>query len=405
MKHGVEDLALFGGPKEFEYPLHVGQPNLPDRQRFLDRVQDAFDRRRLTNDGPFLEELEERLATLLGVSHCIAVCNGTTGLQLVATAAGLTGEVIVPSFTFIATPHALRWQHLDPIFCDVDPVTHNLDAKSVERALTERTSAILPVHLWGRPCDIDSLKEIADRRGLMLLFDAAHAFAAGHRGVRIGGFGDAEVFSFHATKMFNTFEGGAITTNDASLAARIRLMRNFGFADYDEVVSLGTNGKMNEVSAAMGLTALESLDELVEANRRNYNSYAEGLREIAGLRLMEYEKEDLPTYQYVVVEVDEEQTGMTRDELQQVLWAENVLCRRYFYPGCHRMDPYRSEPQPELPNTERLAARVLSLPTGAAVESYEIERLCDLIRFIIVHATTLPWAHAKQSADPAVSGS
>src|SRR6185369_3387994 len=204
---------------------------------------------------------EQRVAKMLGVRHCIAMCNATVALEITIRALGLTGEVLVPSFTFIATAHALQWQQIIPVFCDVDPETHCLNPRSVEKMITPRTTGIIGVHLWGRGCDIGSLSEIARSNGLKLLFDAAHAFGCSYEGRMIGGFGDAEVFSFHATKFFNTFEGGAVTTNDDDLAEKIRLMKNFGFAGYDQVIYLGTNGKMSEVSAAMGLTSLESLDD------------------------------------------------------------------------------------------------------------------------------------------------
>jgi dTDP-4-amino-4,6-dideoxygalactose transaminase len=375
------DLAILGGPPAFGEKLHVGRPNVGDRARLLERINDILERRWLTNGGPCVQELERRIADFVGVEHCIAMCNATVAMEIAVRALGLTGEVIVPSFTFIATAHAAQWQQITPVFCDIDPRTHNIDPAQVERVLTPRTTGIVGVHVWGRPCDIDGLSEIAGRHGLKLLFDSAHAFGCSYKGRMIGGFGDAEVFSFHATKFFNTFEGGAIATNDGELANKIRLMKNFGFADYDRVVYIGTNGKMTEVSAAMGLTNLESLDEFIEVNRRNYERYAEELRGVEGVRLIEYDRGEKNNFQYVVTEVDEAAAGLTRDELMRVLHAENVLARRYFYPGCHRMEPYRSMfPDLRLPETEALAARVLSLPTGQAVTPEAIGLICDIIR-------------------------
>jgi dTDP-4-amino-4,6-dideoxygalactose transaminase len=388
MKQSIDALAILGGNPAFAAPLHVGRPNIGDPGRFMTRIEDLFDRRWLTNNGPFVQEFEGRLAGFLGVKHCIAMCNATVALEITTRALGLHGEVIVPSFTFIATAHALQWQEITPVFCDVDPVTHNLDPRKVEALITPRTTGIMGVHVWGRPCAVEELTEIARRRHLRLLFDAAHAFACSHRGRNIGGFGDAEAFSFHATKFFNTFEGGAVTTNDDELATKIRLMKNFGFAGYDNVICVGTNGKMSEISAAMGLTGLESLDAFIAANQRNYTAYRAGLQNLPGIQLIAYDEAERNNYQYIVVEVDEAAAGIGRDDLVRVFHAENVLARRYFYPGCHQMEPYRSlfpRAGLSLPETEKLTRRVLSLPTGTAVGPEEIAGICQIIRLALAH--------------------
>ena len=388
-KDHIDALAIFGGSPAFADPLHVGRPNIGDRERLFARINDMLDRRWLTNNGPYVQEFEARLAEKAGVRHAIAMCNGTLALEIAIRALGLTGEVIVPSFTFVATAHALQWQEITPVFCDVDPATHNLDPRCVEAMITPRTTGIVAVHLWGRPCDVEALAEIADRRGLRLLFDASHAFGCSHRGRPIGGFGDAEVFSFHATKFFNTFEGGAVTTDDDELVRKLRLMKNFGFAGYDNVVYIGTNGKMSEVSAAMGLTGLESLGEFIATNRRNYRRYRAGLDGLSGLRMMTYDEAEDGNYQYVIVEVDEAKVGLSRDQVVEILHAENVLARRYFYPGCHRMEPYRSYfPHAGLllPETEQLVQRVLLLPTGTAVGAEEISTICAIIRLVVRHS-------------------
>ncbi len=370
----------------FPAPLHVGAPNIGNRDRLLQRIHDILDRRWLTNKGPYVDEFERRVADLVGVKHCIAMCNATIALEILIRAAQLRGEVMVPSFTFVATAHALQWQEITPVFCDIDPCTHNLDPAKVEQMITPRTTGIIGVHVWGRPCAVEALQEIADRRGLTLMFDAAHAFGCSHRGQMIGRFGLAEVFSFHATKFLNTMEGGAVVTNDDALAGKIRLMKNFGFQGYDNVTYIGTNGKMTEMAAAMGLTNLESMDEFIAVNRRNYEAYRHALAGIPGISLMRYEGPDRFNYQYIIVEVDEEAAGINRDRLVQRLHAENVLARRYFYPGVHRMEPYRSHfPHASLllPETERLARRVMSLPNGTAVGPAEIQKIGDLIRAIV----------------------
>ena len=385
----VNDLALFSGKPAFAEKLHVGRPNIGDRGALLSRINDILDRKWLTNNGCYVQEFEQKLAERLNVRHCIAMCNATVALEITIRALGLHGEVIVPSFTFVATPHSLQWQEITPVFCDINPKTHNLDPACVERMITPRTTGIIGVHLWGRPCAVEELAEIARRRNLKLMFDAAHAFNCSHGGQMIGGFGNAEVFSFHATKFFNTFEGGAVATNDDELAAKIRLMKNFGFAGYDNVIYNGTNGKMSEISAAMGLTGLENLDEFIAVNYRNYKGYQEGLAGIPGVALIRYDETEKNNYQYLVCEVDEGSAGISRDILLKILHAENVVARRYFYPGCHKMEPYRSffpHSGLLLPQTELLSQRVLSLPTGTAVEQEDIAKICRIISLAVAHS-------------------
>ena len=401
MKDSLSDFALAGATPAFAEKLHVGRPNIGDRTRLLERINTALDTRWLTNSGPFEREFERRIADFTGAAHCIATCNATLALELAIRALGLRGEVIVPSFTFIATAHALQWQAITPVFCDIDPATYNLDPLRVEQLITPNTTAILPVHVFGRPCDIDSLAEIAARRGLKLLFDAAHAFGCSYHGRTIGTFGDAEVFSFHATKAINSFEGGAVLTNDRALADEIRLLRNFGFSGYDETAHLGTNAKMTEVCAAMGLTSLEALDEIIAVNRRNWGVYRAELMDLNGISLVEYDPKEKSTFHYVVIEVHPEEAALDRDELLTVLQAENVLARRYFWPGCHRMEPYRSaDPKAHLrlPQTERVAAQVMTLPTGQAITPDVITKVCNIIRAALKNARPIRKLLREQAA-------
>lgn len=391
-KRSVPELAVFTGHPAFREPLHVGRPNIGRRERLLQRLNEIVDRRWLTNNGPLVQEFEQRLAAFLGVKHCIAMCNATVALEIAIRAAELKGEVIVPSYTFIATAHALQWQEITPVFCDIDPETHNLDPAAIERLITPRTTGIIGVHVWGRPCRIEALTEIAEAKKLTLMFDAAHAFGCSYRGQMIGRFGLAEVLSFHATKFLNTFEGGAVVTNSDDMAKKIRLMKNFGFAGYDNVIYIGTNGKMTEMSAAMGLTNLESLGDFVEANRRNYHCYRAALNGLPGISMIQYNEAERNNYQYVILEVDENLAGLGRDALVRVLQAENVLARRYFWPGCHRMEPYRSffpNAGLLLPETERVAGRVMVLPTGTAISTEEIQTVCSIIRLCLANASEL----------------
>jgi dTDP-4-amino-4,6-dideoxygalactose transaminase len=375
------DLAINGAPPAFAEPLHVGRPNLGDREALLRHTGEIYDRRWLTNNGPMVQELERRIAARLGVKHCVAMCNGTIALEIAIRALGLGGEVIIPSYTFVATAHALHWQAITPVFADIDATTHNLDPEAVRRMITPRTTGIIGVHLWGRPAPVEALQAIADEHGLQLMFDAAHGFDCSHGGRRIGGFGRCEVLSFHATKVFNTFEGGAVVTDDDALAETVQLMRNFGFRGYDNVIHPGTNGKMPEINAAMGLVNLDALSGFVAANRRCYEAYAAALQDVDGTDLLCYDPATDPNYQYVVVEVD----PARRDDIVDALHAENILARKYFWPGCHGMQPYRElfpHARLVLPQTELVANRVVVLPTGATLPEGSIETVAGVCRLL-----------------------
>lgn len=375
-------------PSRTNDALHVGRPNVGNCETLMRRIGEILDRRWFTNDGVCVREFEQMICELTGARHCVAMCNATVALEIAIRACGLTGEVIVPSYTFVATAHALQWQEITPVFCDIDPRTHTLDAGCAERMITPRTSGIIGVHVWGQPCDVVGLEELATRRNLTLLYDAAHAFGVTHRGRSIAKFGRATIFSFHATKFVNAFEGGAVVTDNDALAERARLMRNFGFSGEDCVTFVGTNGKMCEVSAAMGLTSLEAMPVFLAANKANYDAYQLGLEGLPGVSLIRYDSHEVRNYQYVVLDINPDFAGISRDELKQALTAEQILARRYFWPGCHRMEPYKSlfpNCHLWLPETERIASRVLVLPTGTAVSTADVARVCDTIRKAIIH--------------------
>jgi dTDP-4-amino-4,6-dideoxygalactose transaminase len=376
------DLAINGAAPAFEEMLHVGRPNMGDKAAFMQHVEDIFERRWLSNDGPLVQQFEAEVAAHLGVKHCVAMCNGTIALEIAIRALGLEGEVIVPAYTFVATAHALQWQGITPVFADIDPLTHTLDPAAVRKMITPRTTGIIGVHLWGRGCAVDELQAIADEHGLKLMFDAAHAFTCTLGGRKIGSFGACEVLSFHATKFFNSFEGGAVVTDDDALAHTMRLMRNFGFSGLDQVSYPGTNGKMIEIAAAMGLVNLASIDDVVAANRSNYLAYRDELAGIPGVRLLAYDERERNNYQYVIIEVGPE-CAVGRDALVDALRAENILARRYFWPGCHKMEPYRSlfpHAGLLLPATEAVAASVIVLPTGQTMDPQKIAVVAQVIR-------------------------
>ena len=368
----------------FGSPLHVGRPNVGNAERFLARARDILETRWLSNNGPLLVEFEQRVARMLGVGHCVAMCNGTIALEIATRALELKGEVIVPSYTFVATAHALQWQEITPIFADIDPATQNLDPDAVRRMITPRTTGVIGVHLWGRGAPVVELRSVAQAHGLRLMFDASHGFGNTYGGMPLGNFGDCEVFSFHATKFFNTFEGGAVVTNDDRLAEKMRLMRNFGFSGYDRVIYPGTNGKMTEIAAAMGLTNLEDLPAFVAINRRNYHAYRDEIRTIRGLRVLEYDEGEQNNFQYIVLDVSPG-FPVSRDRLVEIMHAENVLVRKYFWPGCHNMEPYRSY-YPHaglvLANTTRVAERVVVLPTGTATAVDDIAAITSILKVL-----------------------
>lgn len=399
LKSAIGDLAVFGGEPAFKNSLHVGRPNIGDRNRLVERIDNILERNWLTNGGPFVREFEARIAEKVGARHCVVTSSGTVALELAIRAVGMSGEVIVPSFTFVSTAHALEWQGIKPVFCDIEAEGYNIDPEQVERQLTPRVTGIIAVHIFGRPANVDALSQLAERKGLSLIFDACHAFGCSHQGRMIGTFGDAEVFSFHATKIINSFEGGAVVTSNDGLADSLRRLKNFGFTG-DAVRGIGINAKMSEVSAAMGLTSLESMDQFVAVNRKNYYRYRDRLQDIPGIRLLEFNERESNNYQYIIVDVDEVSVGLKRDELMSLLSAERVLARRYFHPGCHNMEPYLSRLPHErltLPVTDRVVRRVLCLPTGCEASYDEIDKVCELIRFAAAHGTEIGCRLAKSA--------
>lgn len=365
----------------FPEPLHVGRPNVGDRALLHRRLDEILDRNWLTNAGPAVAEFEERVADFLGVRHCVAMSNGTVALEIALAALEVTGEVIVPAYTFVATAHAVAWRGATPVFADIDPRTHNLDPSAVRGRVTDRTGGIIGVHLWGRPAPIAELQSIAEEAHVPLMFDAAHAFGCSSGGAMIGSFGELEILSFHATKFFNTFEGGALVTNDDAIASRARLMRNFGFEGFDRVIHLGTNAKMSEIHAAMGLVNLESMERVVSRNRDNHAAYRSAFEALDGVSMLTFDETELNNYQYAVIEVDPS-FGAGRDAVVDQLHSENVLARKYFWPGCHRMEPYAGQLDQHLPHlarTEEVAERVIVLPTGTAVTPEDCTTIAGIV--------------------------
>jgi dTDP-4-amino-4,6-dideoxygalactose transaminase len=378
----VSNFALFGGTPEFENSLPIGQLYFPSWDRYEAAFRGIFERQYYTNQGPLVEGLEDKLQTFLGVKHAICVANATIGLTMAAEAMGLTGKVILPAFTFIASAQSLAWTGIEPLFCDIDPTTHQLALDQVAMRIDKDVSAIMGVNLWGGSCNPRALSELASNHGIPLYFDSAHAFGCKVDDIHIGNFGQMEVFSFHATKILSATEGGCVCTNDDYLAARLRNIRSsYGFAHPVEVAKT-SNGRMSEAQAAIALMSLEDFSANRENNQMLYRQYQRYLEDIPGLRLVEPSGVSYSNYQYMVCLVDESQFGISRDQLLALAKAENINVRRYFYPGAHRTVPY-AEQFPEyldrLPNTDQICSSCIQLPIGALVSPQDVERICNVL--------------------------
>jgi dTDP-4-amino-4,6-dideoxygalactose transaminase len=378
----TSDFALFGGKPEFEPPLPIGQLYFPSWERYEAAYREIFERHYYTNQGPLTQQLEVRLQQFLGVKHAICVTNATIGLMMLPAAMGLTGTVILPAFTFAASAQSLTWAGIKPIFCDVDPVTHQIAIDHISALIDKDVSAIMGVNLWGGACNPKSLAEIAEASGIQLYFDSAHAFGCAVDGVRIGNFGRAEVFSFHATKILSATEGGCVCTNDDDLAARLRNTRSsYGAGRLVDVVKTA-NGRMSEAQAALALMSLEDFSANQKNNETLYRLYEAQLKAIPGLHLVRPAGVSFSNFQYLVCRIDEREFGLPRDLLIELLKAENVVARRYFFPGVHRSIPYLQEPTsyPDpLPNTDALCASVIQFPIGALVSPQAVERMCNIL--------------------------
>jgi dTDP-4-amino-4,6-dideoxygalactose transaminase len=392
VKSEYTDLAILGGDPAFSRQLNVGQLDFPTWEDFESSFRGIFERRYYTNHGPLAQEFEAKLSEFLNVKHAITMTNATIGLMIAAKALGLSGKVILPSFTFIASAQSLTWAGLEPVFCDVDPVTHNITAELVEPLISSEVSAIMGVHLWGNPCEVVELQALADSRGVQLYFDAAHAFASEFHGRRVGSFGELEVFSFHATKIMSSAEGGVVCTNNDDLAKRLRNIRSSYGAGPAVDIPLTGNGRFSEAQAAMGLLSLKAIDSVLDRGVQFRRLYADKLGGVAGVTLVSVPSMVLNNNQYIVLEVNEDEFGLSRDELANVLRAENVYSRRYFRPGIHRTKYYSNlTPQfvDALPVTDLLCNRVMQLPSGQEMDEVKVEKVCDLIRFAQNHATEL----------------
>mgnify|MGYP001056316574 CR=1 FL=1 len=368
--------------EKLKNPIYVTQPFLPPLEEFIGYLEKIWESKQVTNQGPFHKQFEKELAEYLGVEYLSLFSNGTLALVTALQVLRITGEVITTPFSFVATTHSLWWNNIKPVFVDIEPDTFNLDPNRVEAAITPRTTALFPVHVYGNPCDVDALREICDTYGLKLIYDAAHTFGVKINGTSVADFGDLSVLSFHATKVFNTFEGGAIICHDAATKKRIDNLKNFGFAGEATVVAPGINAKMNEFQAALGLLQLKYIDENIEKRSIIAEKYREGLRGIKGIRFLE----DIPgvrhNYAYFPILVDEAEYGMSRDDLYEKLKRYNIHGRRYFYPLISSFPTYRgleSADPVNLPVATRVADQILCLPIFPDMEQGVQDRVIEII--------------------------
>ena len=363
-------------------PIYVTSPSLPPLDEFVESLREIWDSRQLTNNGPFHKRFEAALAEYLGVKHVSLFCNGMIALQVGLQALEITGEVVTTPYSFPATTHAIHWNHCTPVFCDIDPGTCNLDPARIESLITPKTTCILPVHVYGTPCNTGAIQKIADAHGLKVFYDAAHAFGVRANERSILEFGNLSMLSFHATKVFNTIEGGALVTNDAKLKQRIDYLKNFGFAGETTVVAPGTNGKMNELQAAYGLLQLKYIDREIDKCRFVVDTYRHMLKDVPGIRLLQPSPAATSNYGYFPIFVNEAAYGASRDGLYEHLKEDGIFSRRYFHPLISQFSAYRGLPSAaadRLPVATLLTDQIICLPLYGDLQPDTARRVAAII--------------------------
>ena len=368
---------------KLENPIYVTQPAMPPLDEFTEYLKEIWDNKILTNNGPFHQQFEKELAKYLGVKYLSVFSNGTLALMTALQALKITGEVITTPFSFVATTHSLWWNNIKPVFVDIEPDYFTLDPEKVEAAITPQTTAIMPVHVYGNPCKMQQLQQIADTYGLKLIYDAAHVFGVNINGNSILNYGDLSILSFHATKVFNTIEGGAIVCPDEKTKKRIDYLKNFGFAGETTVIEPGINAKMNEVQSAYGLLQLKYVDEYIAKRKNVADLYREHLKDIPGIRFLDDIAGIRHNYAYFPILVDEKEYGNTRDELYEELKQHNIYGRRYFYPLISQFPSYRGLPSAKpsnLPIAEEIAQQVICLPIYTNLTDQIVSLITDMIK-------------------------
>jgi dTDP-4-amino-4,6-dideoxygalactose transaminase len=361
--------------------INVTRSLLPPYEEYIDEIKPIWESHWLTNMGEKHQELEKKLTDYLQVSNISLMSNGHMALELTIQAMNLTGEVITTPFTFASTTHAIVRNNLEPVFCDIDSTDFTIDVDKIESLITDRTSAIVPVHVYGNICHIEEIDSIAKKYGLKVIYDAAHTFGETYQNVGTGNFGDASAFSFHATKVFNTIEGGAVCYQDEELGKQLYHLKNFGIRDAEVVDGIGANAKMNEFQAAMGICNLRHVDEEIEKRKHIVECYRERLGGIGGLRLNAIQKEVKSNYAYFPIIVEADKFGATRDEVCKKLMENGIYARKYFYPTTNSFDCYRDRFDPEsTPVALQISKEVMTLPLYGELEEKSVYKICDIIR-------------------------
>lgn len=372
-------------PESFTKPFYITQPLLPDIDKFNELVKEIWASKQLSNNGSMVKRLERELAGFLHADCLSVFSNGTVALQLACKVLRLSGEAITTPFTFAATVHSLAWNNIKPVFCDIEEDTLNMDPDRIEALITQHTTAILPVHVFGNPCNVGKIQQIADKYGLRVLYDAAHAFGVKVDGRPVSSFGDISMFSFHATKIYHTIEGGALTFKDPNLKERADYLRNFGIGDTDYVMEPGTNGKLNEVQAAVGILLLGEVEKEIERRKEITGLYRRLLENVPGITAGKDIAGVAHNYPYFVIRVDKEEYGLSRDELYEKLKEYNIMSKKYFYPLCSNFQCYRDLPsasKQRLPVANKIAGAVLSLPLHGRMLDSDVEKICGIIKAI-----------------------
>jgi dTDP-4-amino-4,6-dideoxygalactose transaminase len=366
-----------------EQKIYVTRPDMPDLDEYIEILRDIWKNQWLTNNGEKHKQLEKELCEYLGISSISLISNGTLALLIALRAYDLTGgEIITTPFTFAATVHSIDWVGASPVFCDIDPLTYNIDTTKIESLITSRTKAILPVHVYGNPCDVDGIERIASNYGLRVIYDAAHAFGVQYRNRSILQYGDASVLSFHATKVFSTVEGGAIVMPSAKMKDRVDLLKNFGIQDENRVVEVGLNAKMNELQAAFGLCTLQNTYQSYNMRKELDKLYLSRLSHIKGVKIRIRDDDATYNYSYMPIIIDEEEYGMDRNELYEILKTHGILSRKYFYPLLSNSLPYIHLPsanKEKLPSANTISESILCLPMYSTLREDQVNGICDIV--------------------------
>jgi dTDP-4-amino-4,6-dideoxygalactose transaminase len=370
-------------PEPYIKPIKVVQPLLPDLEDISHKIKEIWSSRQLSNNGKMVVQLERDLSSFLDADYLSVFSNGTLALQIACKLLNLSGEVITTPFTFPATVNALAWDRITPVFCDIEEKTYNINPDLIESLITDKTTAIMPVHVFGNPCDVVKIQHIADRYGLKILYDAAHAFGVRYGGKSIASYGDITMFSFHATKVYNTIEGGALVFNSPDLKERADEMRNFGILPSGDIYEPGTNAKLNEVQAAVGILLLDKVGEEIRKRKAISEAYAEMLSGVPGIRIVKPADGVVYNYPYFVITIDKNEFEISRDCLFEELKAHNIIARKYFYPLCSNLRCYKDLPssdESKLPVANRVADSVLALPLYGELAVEDVSYICRVIR-------------------------